>query len=492
MEVVLISKKAIKFHVDKYLNKGKNDKIIQFLKECNLAQNIMFKYLWNNFEIVTRCKNKVNINSEKIEIEELPRLKSHHKQQILQFTFANLKSIESKIKKKIRFNFDDKEKQSLYNYMVKFLFEWDDLDNYIVKQIKKFKNKDQEYYVFLIKLNEILQSEKGKVIKKEIEDKFYEIKNTKYKCPAKSEYQILVNTFHTIKDITMKEFQWIFTVDTNTIIGGTEKKPIYERIAIPVKFSDYHREKLEGKTLDNTYNIKLNKYGRIEIIASYDDNQKVIKQDHNETIGADIGLVNLITTSDGEIIKQNKNILKKLDRVVKKQSNRDSLQSHLRNKLSDNEFSLPDKNYSKMQRKLSTYVKTDNRYKIKNFLNSRLDYHIVIEDLNIGYSKTKSKRVNYLLKRMSIQSLKNYILDYSKQLGIKVTQVNPAFTSQQCSCCGHIEKANRKTQEKFSCVLCGYQINADVNAAINIKERINYPEIKLDTPTWRIKEILQC
>lgn len=49
-----------------------------------------------------------------------------------------------------------------------------------------------------------------------------------------------------------------------------------------------------------------------------------------------------------------------------------------------------------------------------------------------------------------------------------VIKVNPAYTSQTCSCCGHVDKDNRKTQDKFKCTSCGHTENADFNAAKNI------------------------
>ena len=50
----------------------------------------------------------------------------------------------------------------------------------------------------------------------------------------------------------------------------------------------------------------------------------------------------------------------------------------------------------------------------------------------------------------------------------RVIEVNPAYTSQRCSECGHTDKENRKTQVRFLCVSCGFVSNADTNAAINI------------------------
>lgn len=56
--------------------------------------------------------------------------------------------------------------------------------------------------------------------------------------------------------------------------------------------------------------------------------------------------------------------------------------------------------------------------------------------------------------------------------------VDPRNTSRTCPICGHIDKANRKTQAKFVCVKCGHTANADINAAINIANRgaaVNQP-----------------
>jgi transposase len=50
----------------------------------------------------------------------------------------------------------------------------------------------------------------------------------------------------------------------------------------------------------------------------------------------------------------------------------------------------------------------------------------------------------------------------------RVEKVNPAYTSQTCSVCGHCTPDNRKSQAVFRCVACEHQANADVNAAVNI------------------------
>jgi transposase len=50
----------------------------------------------------------------------------------------------------------------------------------------------------------------------------------------------------------------------------------------------------------------------------------------------------------------------------------------------------------------------------------------------------------------------------------RVEKVRPAYTSQRCSACGHVDGGSRKSQADFRCTACGYACNADVNAAKNI------------------------
>jgi putative transposase len=50
----------------------------------------------------------------------------------------------------------------------------------------------------------------------------------------------------------------------------------------------------------------------------------------------------------------------------------------------------------------------------------------------------------------------------------RVEKISPAFTSQRCSACGHVDPESRESQARFGCTACGFACNADVNAARNI------------------------
>jgi putative transposase len=58
--------------------------------------------------------------------------------------------------------------------------------------------------------------------------------------------------------------------------------------------------------------------------------------------------------------------------------------------------------------------------------------------------------------------------DKAESAGRVVLEVDPRFTSQRCSRCGHVAAGNRVIQAEFKCLSCGHTAHADVNAAINI------------------------
>jgi IS605 OrfB family transposase len=92
---------------------------------------------------------------------------------------------------------------------------------------------------------------------------------------------------------------------------------------------------------------------------------------------------------------------------------------------------------------------------------------IQMEDLS-GYSEGVSET---LLKNWSYYDLQRKIEYKANEKGINVVFINPGYTSKRCSNCGCIHEDNRdckNNQSKFKCVVCGYEENADINAARNI------------------------
>jgi ribosomal protein S27AE len=55
--------------------------------------------------------------------------------------------------------------------------------------------------------------------------------------------------------------------------------------------------------------------------------------------------------------------------------------------------------------------------------------------------------------------------------GIRYRSVQAAYSSQECSQCGFSLSMNRRSQDSFACLWCGYTANADENAAASIAKR---------------------
>ena len=100
------------------------------------------------------------------------------------------------------------------------------------------------------------------------------------------------------------------------------------------------------------------------------------------------------------------------------------------------------------------------------------DRGIALEDLtHIRERVTARKSQRAQLSSWSFSQLRIFIEYKAKLMGVSVVAVDPRNTSRTCPCCGHIDKANRKTQDKFLCVDCGFSGLADYIAAMNIRSR---------------------
>ncbi|EMA53342.1 transposase, IS605 OrfB family protein [Halococcus salifodinae DSM 8989] len=67
----------------------------------------------------------------------------------------------------------------------------------------------------------------------------------------------------------------------------------------------------------------------------------------------------------------------------------------------------------------------------------------------------------------AFRRLHEYVAYKAPERGVAVETVEPNHTSQRCSKCGFTHKDNRDGTD-FDCLSCGYELNADYNAAKNI------------------------
>lgn len=97
---------------------------------------------------------------------------------------------------------------------------------------------------------------------------------------------------------------------------------------------------------------------------------------------------------------------------------------------------------------------------------------IALEDLKDIRTRTRFRKPQRAqMTGWAFAQLRFFVEYKARVSGVPVVLVDPKHTSQECSHCGHIARANRQSQARFSCKQCGYTTNADYNAAVNIRSR---------------------
>jgi IS605 OrfB family transposase len=180
-----------------------------------------------------------------------------------------------------------------------------------------------------------------------------------------------------------------------------------------------------------------------------------------DTLGVDLGIVNLATDSEGETfsgeaVERNRKRHHALRQRLQKRGSR-SAKRHLK-KLSGKEARF----------------KRDTNHVISKRIVQKAKAHgqgIAIEELRHIRQRTDSTVRRSQRSRHSSWSfgqLRSFLSYKAALAGVPLHLVDPRNTSRTCSECGYSAKENRKSQASFVCQQCGYTDNADRNAAKNI------------------------
>ena len=94
----------------------------------------------------------------------------------------------------------------------------------------------------------------------------------------------------------------------------------------------------------------------------------------------------------------------------------------------------------------------------------------VLEDLSGIRQRRRGRRLNKRISSWPFWQLEMFLGYKATALGKSVETVDARYTSQGCSRCGCVSKNNR-SKSRFLCVRCGMHMHADLNAAVNIRDR---------------------
>ena len=193
------------------------------------------------------------------------------------------------------------------------------------------------------------------------------------------------------------------------------------------------------------------------------------------SVGLDGGMIHTLADSNGEFHDLS---IPRLDELQEKVAELKERQKRL-------------KHGSRQWQKLQKSIRTANRDSSR--IRDNWEHHtareiaqqnniVVVEDLKLnnmmrsarGTSENPGRNVsaksglNRGLARARLGELRSKIQRQCEKAGTHFIRVNPAHTSTTCPSCGQRDGKNRKSQADFQCGKCGFNANADTNAAVNV------------------------
>ncbi len=179
-------------------------------------------------------------------------------------------------------------------------------------------------------------------------------------------------------------------------------------------------------------------------------------------LGVDLGIVNIATTSDGQIMSG-----RRLNHYRRRMLN-------LRSKLQKKRTKSAKRALKRIRRRESRHAANANHIIANRLVATaeRTSRGIALEDLSgIRQRVTAKKDQRARLHSWAFAQLGGFVEYKARRAGVPVVFVDPRNTSRQCSECWHTHRTNRVDQARFVCRSCGTVMHADHNGSRNIAHR---------------------
>ncbi len=246
---------------------------------------------------------------------------------------------------------------------------------------------------------------------------------------------------------------------SNNVIRFSGKKMLFPRLGW-VRMTEALR--FSGKVMSAVASRTADKwFVSVKIILNDAELKK--ERSGNEKVGVDLGISTAVTLSTGEKIlapKPLRKALKKLSRCKRSQM-RKTLGGRNRNKIN--------KRMARIYAKCGN-IRRDFWHKISTRL-CRENQAIAIEKLNVR-GMAGNRCVSRALSDVGFGALSKMLAYKCAFWGNEITLVDRWFpSSKTCSQCGIVKETVSLSERKFECI-CGFSEDRDVNAAINIRNKI--------------------
>lgn len=256
------------------------------------------------------------------------------------------------------------------------------------------------------------------------------------------------------------------------------------RIKIPTLGWVKIKEKGYIPTNANTHIIKSGniscKAGRYYVSVLVEERKINNSKLNNFGLGIDLGIKEFIVVSNGMVYK-NINKSKEIKRLEKKLKREQRCLSRKYETLKNNKNNIEyiKQNIKKQELKIQTLyykltnIRTDYINKCINEIVKTKPSYITIENLNVK-GMIKNRHISKAISSQKFYEFRLKLENKCKQLGIELRVVDRWYPSSKiCNRCGKIKKDLKLSDREYICE-CGYRIDRDLNAALNLRDATIY------------------
>ncbi|EOU2020033.1 transposase [Clostridium perfringens] len=256
------------------------------------------------------------------------------------------------------------------------------------------------------------------------------------------------------------------------------------RVKIPtlgwVRLKEFGYIPVNSIVKSGTVSQKADRY-YVSILVEEDD--KDVSKSTNEGVGIDLGIKYFSICSNGNKFKNiNKtSTIKKVEKKLKREQRKLSRKYEslkIRNK-KEKGGNVTRQNIQKQIVKVQklhqrlTNIRTDYINKTVSSIIKQKPSYITIEDLNVK-GMMKNKHLSKAIASQKFFEFKTKLMSKCKQNNIELRIVDRFYPSSKiCSNCGEIKKDLKLSDRVYKCS-CGFIIDRDLNASINLKNAKEY------------------
>lgn len=299
-----------------------------------------------------------------------------------------------------------------------------------------------------------------------------------------------------------------YMIDSSLYKYGKDQQGTYIAISVYQRRGNRIRVYLRDDTIVSKGNLRLILHPEsktIEIHRTIQAKAKKKSKKEKKTVfvhieGADKGMTEMLHLSNGHVYGKGlgKLIVAESDWIKEKWQKRNPYDAKARELEKAGNFReagkiretyLGRKAYNRHTQKFEGTLKTFINAEIRRMFQTENLKELVLEDLTwVSESMKKPKNMNRRLHHWTKGYLQERLEYYAEIYGVKITMINPAYTSKVCHKCGC---SGIRKGKVFVCPHCG-QMDADDNAAKNIRARKYDKKITLYTNKDKVKGILEA